>query len=85
MEQQTPSFSTNVRETFFNTDVRNADRLDGKRSIELLKSLNFPILPEGTTFQRPGVRFESYPGMAHSSSDREIRDLKAWLEECLKD
>lgn len=58
---------------------------DGQRSIELLKTLNFPILSAGTTFQRPGVRFESYPGMAHSSSDREIRDLKAWLQECLKE
>lgn len=62
-----------------------ADCADGQRSIELLKTLNFPILSEGTTFQRPGVRFENYPGMAHSSSDREIRDLKAWLQECLKD
>lgn len=59
---------------------------DGKRSIELLtKKLNFPLLPSDTTFQRPGLRFESYPGMGHSSSDREIRDLKEWLAECLKD
>ena len=61
-------------------------RTDGQRSIELLTNkLGFNTLPKGTTFQRPGVRFESYPGMGHSSSDREIRDLKEWLTECLKD
>ncbi len=53
-------------------------------SIELLKRLSFPLLPPGTTFARPGLRFESYPGLGHSSSPREIADFSAWLTEALK-
>ena len=57
----------------------------GERSVEMLtKQLGFPLVPSGKTFERPGVRFESYPGMAHSSCPQEIDDLKAWLTEALK-
>jgi lysophospholipase-2 len=57
----------------------------GARSIELLtKKLGFPLVPSGTTFARPGLRFESYPGMAHSSSPKEVEDLKGWLAAALK-
>ncbi|WWC98112.1 acyl-protein thioesterase 1 [Kwoniella sp. B9012] len=57
----------------------------GQQSIELLtKKLEFPLLSKGTTFQRPGVRFESYQGLPHSSSPQEIEDLKGWLVEALK-
>ncbi|WWC63891.1 acyl-protein thioesterase 1 [Kwoniella dejecticola CBS 10117] len=57
----------------------------GQQSIELLtKKLGFPLLPPGTTFQRPGLRFESYRGLPHSSSPQEINDLKDWLTAALK-
>ncbi|WVR08963.1 acyl-protein thioesterase 1 [Kwoniella sp. DSM 27419] len=57
----------------------------GQQSVEILtKKLGFPLLPEGTTFARPGIRFESYRGMPHSSCPQEIEDLKAWLTEALK-
>ncbi|KAK8843957.1 acyl-protein thioesterase 1 [Kwoniella newhampshirensis] len=56
----------------------------GQRSVELLKKLGFPLLPPGKTFGRPGVRFETYPGMGHSSTPQEIEDFKAWLTEALK-
>ncbi|WVW79506.1 hypothetical protein I302_101475 [Kwoniella bestiolae CBS 10118] len=57
----------------------------GQQSIELLtKKLGFPLLPPGTTFKRPGLRFESYQGLPHSSSPQEIDDLKGWLVEALK-
>ncbi|RSH95212.1 hypothetical protein EHS25_000298 [Saitozyma podzolica] len=57
----------------------------GVRSVELLtKKLGFPLVPTNTPFARPGLRFESYPGMAHSSSPQEIADFKAWLAEALK-
>ncbi|WWC72965.1 uncharacterized protein I206_106929 [Kwoniella pini CBS 10737] len=56
----------------------------GQQSIEMLKNLGFPLLSPGTTFQRPGIRFESYKGLPHSSSPQEIEDLKQWLIEALK-
>ncbi|WWC91067.1 uncharacterized protein L201_006008 [Kwoniella dendrophila CBS 6074] len=57
----------------------------GQQSIELLtKKLGFPLLPSGTNFKRPGLRFESYEGLPHSSSPEEIEDLKNWLTEALK-
>jgi hypothetical protein len=84
MEKPTQSFSTSVSH-FSRPPASRLIAADGQRSVDLLtKKLGFPLLPADTTFKRPGVRFESYPGMGHSSSDREIRDLKAWLEECLK-
>ncbi|WRT69213.1 uncharacterized protein IL334_006197 [Kwoniella shivajii] len=57
----------------------------GQQSIELLtKRLNFPLLSPGTKFARPGLRFESYQGLGHSSSPQEINDMKVWLTEALK-
>ncbi|WVN87855.1 acyl-protein thioesterase 1 [Cryptococcus depauperatus CBS 7841] len=56
----------------------------GQRSIDCLShQLGYTVLPKGVTFARPGIRFESYPGMGHSSSPKEIEDLKAWLIEAL--
>lgn len=46
--------------------------------------MGFPTVPAGTKFARPGLRFESYPGMAHSSSPEEIVHIKEWLTEALK-
>jgi hypothetical protein len=58
---------------------------DGVRSVELLtKKLGFPLVGPNTPFARPGLRFESYPGLGHSSSPQEIADFKAWLAEALK-
>lgn len=37
-------------------------------------------MPEDKIFERPGLKFESYPGMQHSSCPEEIRDLAAWLQ-----
>ncbi|KAL7421266.1 hypothetical protein Q5752_004151 [Cryptotrichosporon argae] len=56
----------------------------GVRSIEFLKKLGFPAVPAGEAFRRPGLRFESYDALAHSSSPRELEDLRAWLVEALK-
>ncbi|WVQ81207.1 acyl-protein thioesterase 1 [Cryptococcus sp. DSM 104549] len=56
----------------------------GQRSVDLLtQKLGYKLLPKGTVFERPGLRFESYPGLGHSSSAKEIEDLKAWLTEAL--
>ncbi|EJT46151.1 acyl-protein thioesterase-1 [Trichosporon asahii var. asahii CBS 2479] len=52
----------------------------GVQSVELLKKLGFPSVPEDKIFERPGLKFESYPGMQHSSCPEEIRDLAAWLQ-----
>lgn len=57
-----------------------ADIPDGVQSVELLKKLGFPTVPEDKIFERPGLKFESYPGMQHSSCPEEIRDLAAWLQ-----
>ncbi|ODN74426.1 acyl-protein thioesterase 1 [Cryptococcus amylolentus CBS 6039] len=58
----------------------------GQRSVGLLtQKLGYNLVPKGQTFARPGVRFESYPGMAHSSSPKEIEDLREWLAEALKE
>lgn len=64
--------------------TRLADTTDGAKSVELLGKLGFPSVPKGRTFARPGLRFESYNGMGHSSSPEEIEDLKKWLMEALK-
>ncbi|TXT13218.1 hypothetical protein VHUM_01619 [Vanrija humicola] len=56
----------------------------GAKSVELLEQLGFKRLPAGETFARPGLRFESYPGMGHSSSPKEIDDLRDWLTAALK-
>ncbi|RSH77809.1 uncharacterized protein EHS24_002869 [Apiotrichum porosum] len=56
----------------------------GVESVELLQKLGFTRLPAGTAFARPGLRFESYPGMGHSSCDKEIADLQTWLAAALK-
>ena len=53
-------------------------------STELLKSLGFPLVPTGTPFARPGIRFESYSGLGHSSSPQEIADFTAWLKGALE-
>jgi lysophospholipase-2 len=64
-----------------NTDLS----IVGERSVDLLtRQLGFNLLSKGTTFQRPGIRFESYPGLGHSSSPKEIEDMKSWLTEALK-
>lgn len=61
------------------------DMIVGERSIDLLtRQLGFATVPAGKTFARPGIRFESYDNMGHSSSPEEIRDLTAWLTEALK-
>jgi lysophospholipase-2 len=46
--------------------------------------MGFATVPAGTKFTRPGIRFESYRGMGHSSSPEEIAHLKDWLTEALK-
>jgi len=56
----------------------------GVMSVELLKQLGYPFVPAGQTFARPGLRFESYPNLGHSSSPKEIDDFKAWLTEALR-
>ncbi|KAK4685898.1 phospholipase/carboxylesterase, partial [Tremellales sp. Uapishka_1] len=57
----------------------------GVQSVELLtKKLGFPLVDAGKTFQRPGLRFESYPNMGHSSCPKEIEDFKSWLGEVFK-
>jgi hypothetical protein len=59
-------------------------REDGAQSVELLKKLGYTPVPSGTTFSRPGLRFESYAGVSHSADQRELADLSAWLKEALK-
>jgi hypothetical protein len=49
-----------------------------------LKKLGYTPVPSGTTFSRPGLRFESYAGVSHSADQRELADLSAWLKEALK-
>ncbi|WOO84983.1 Acyl-protein thioesterase 1 [Vanrija pseudolonga] len=56
----------------------------GVKSVELLEQLGFKRLPAGETFARPGLRFESYPNMGHSSSPKEIEDLREWITAALK-
>lgn len=56
----------------------------GVKSVELLEQLGFKRLPAGETFARPGLRFESYPNMGHSSSPKEIEDLREWIIAALK-
>ncbi|WVQ93102.1 hypothetical protein IAU59_000166 [Kwoniella sp. CBS 9459] len=57
----------------------------GQESVQLLtKKLGFPLLPSCQTFGRPGIRFESYKGMPHSSCPEEIEHMKAWITEALK-
>lgn len=55
----------------------------GKASIELLQSLpqvNLPLLPKGTTFAKPGLRFESYEGLGHSFHDKvSCKDLSLYF------
>ncbi|KAK1922610.1 Phospholipase/carboxylesterase/thioesterase [Papiliotrema laurentii] len=56
----------------------------GERSVDLLtRQMGFPVVPAGQTFTRPGLRFESYRNMGHSSSPEEIEHLKAWMKEAL--
>lgn len=58
---------------------------DGVKSVELLKKLGFPEVPKDKHFARPGVKFVSYPGMAHSSCIEEINDFGAWIAAALGD
>lgn len=47
--------------------------VDGQQSCELLQSLktvNLPLIPKGTPFAKPGLRFESYEGLTHSLGDK---------------
>ncbi|KAI9636796.1 acyl-protein thioesterase-1 [Dioszegia hungarica] len=53
------------------------------KSVEILKELGLPSVPPGEAFARPGVRFESYPGMEHTTCAKEIEDLAGWLKEAL--
>lgn len=66
------------------TQPAHTQPTDGVESVELLQKLGFTRLPAGTAFARPGLRFESYPGMGHSSCDKEIADLQTWLAAALK-
>jgi len=69
----------------FDGQPGTADSPVGERSVDVLhRQLGFPMVPAGKTFARPGVRFESYPGMAHSACPEEIAHMSAWLQEALK-
>jgi hypothetical protein len=60
--------------------------VDGKQSCELLQSLktvNLPLIPKGTPFAKPGLRFESYEGLTHSLGDK-VGPGDRWLD-CLSD
>lgn len=77
---------TQPKRTYMTSQTPLTNPPDGKASIDLLSSkLSFPLLSSGTTFSRPGIRFESYPGMGHSSCQKEIDDLRGWLEGALRD
>ena len=81
------SWDINVspRGIFFSRGARAQPLLVGERSVDLLtRRLGFPRVPDTSPFARPGVKFQSYPGLAHSSSPEEIEDLKTWLTEALK-
>ncbi|KAL7414352.1 putative acyl-protein thioesterase-1 [Mrakia frigida] len=55
----------------------------GNASIKLMTGdLGFKTVPAGTV-SGPGCRFESYPGMGHSSSPEELKHLAQWLTEVL--
>ncbi|WWC63890.1 uncharacterized protein I303_106495 [Kwoniella dejecticola CBS 10117] len=56
-----------------------------QRSIHMLKGLGFPLLPKGTVFAKQGIRFEGYPGLAHTWSAEEVEDLRGWLVEALRE
>lgn len=59
-------------------------RTEGVRSVDLLHELGWPSLNEKTGFERPGLRFESYPGLEHSVSAEEIEDMREWLVSALR-
>jgi hypothetical protein len=61
-----------------------ADNIVGKESIELLHKIGYPAVSQAADFARPGLKFKSYSGLAHSSSLEEIEDLKKWLAKALK-
>lgn len=72
---------------FFNSLGRRgelADLIVGQQSVELLTKLGYPTVPANKSFAKPGLVFKSYAGMAHSSSQEEIEDLRVWLTEALK-
>ncbi|RXK38159.1 acyl-protein thioesterase 1 [Tremella mesenterica] len=56
----------------------------GEMSLELLTKLGYPRVPNGTTFSRPGIRFEGYPRLGHSSSPTELTDMSNWITEALR-
>lgn len=60
------------------------DNTVGTESIKLLQKIGYPMVPATSAFGRPGLKFNSYSGLAHSSSLEEIEDLKKWLAEALK-
>ncbi|ORX39168.1 Phospholipase/carboxylesterase/thioesterase [Kockovaella imperatae] len=57
----------------------------GERSVDLLtRQLGFPRVPAGSIFARPGLRFQTYEHIGHGTNQREIEDIKLWLEAALK-
>jgi lysophospholipase-2 len=50
----------------------------------MLEQLGLPLLLPGETFARPGLRFEKYAGMGHSSCPEELQHLQQWIEAALK-
>ena len=50
----------------------------------MVDNLGIPRVCRRDTFKRPGLRFETYSGMGHSSSEQELDHLKSWLLEALK-
>jgi hypothetical protein len=59
-------------------DPNNAYLTDGRQSCFLLRTLDkvkLPLVPSGTPFAKPGLRFETYEGMDHSLNEQVSGDL----------
>ncbi|ODN79915.1 hypothetical protein L202_03804 [Cryptococcus amylolentus CBS 6039] len=55
-----------------------------ERAVDILSKIGRPVLPQGSVFVRPSIRFTSYPGLGHTYSEEELLDLIEWLRECLQ-
>lgn len=56
----------------------------GKASVEFLKSkIGIPEATKGATGPPLGIDFNAYPGVPHSTSPEELRDLQLYLKRAL--
>lgn len=53
----------------------------GQKSVKFLtETLGMPIAGEG---EFKGLSFNTYPGVGHSTNQKELDDLRAWLKKAV--